>query len=123
MPPTAQRKPVEVRARGDQVVVRILSSEGKSEGGIILPDADPLKNRGTVLAEIVAVGDGVWLPNGVKVPIDLVVGDIVSLKLGHCAEIRVGSTTYYVLSNHAVPVVYRHSDGTSIRIEELTNRS
>ena len=58
----------------DRIVVRREAAEGKTAGGILLPDTAQNKpQRGTVLA----VGPGKMKPDGTRVPMQLKVGDKV----------------------------------------------
>lgn len=59
---------------GDRVVVERESSEGKTAGGIVLPDSAKDKpSRGVVLS----VGDGKLLDNGSRSKLQVKVGDRV----------------------------------------------
>ena len=59
---------------GDRIVVRREAAEGKTAGGILLPDTAKNKpQRGTVLA----VGPGKLKPDGTRAEMQLQVGDKV----------------------------------------------
>src|SRR5258707_15782656 len=56
----------------DRVVIRRVEHEGKSTGGIIIPDTAQEK---PMEGEIVAVGPGARDDNGEEVPLDVKAGD------------------------------------------------
>ena len=78
----------------DRIVVKAVTPETKTAGGIILPDSAQEKPQE---AEVVAVGPGKTLDNGkIEVP-DLKVGDIVIYGKYGGTEIKVGSEEYVIL--------------------------
>ncbi len=78
----------------DRIVVKAVTPESKSAGGIILPDSAQEK---PTEATVVAVGPGKTLDNGrVEVP-DVKVGDIVVYGKYGGTEIKVGSEEYVIL--------------------------
>ena len=65
---------MKIRPLRDRVVVRREEEETTSAGGIVLPGSATEKpNQGVV----VAIGDGVFLDNGEKRPVSVIVGDKV----------------------------------------------
>jgi len=63
-----------VKPLGDRVVIRRHEEEGKTGGGIILPDSAKKKpQKGTVLA----VGPGKLLKDGTRRPLQVKKGDVV----------------------------------------------
>jgi chaperonin GroES len=65
---------MKIRPLQDRIVVKRLESEGKTKGGIIIPDTakeKPIEGR------VVAVGNGKVLKNGKQLPLDVKVGDVV----------------------------------------------
>ena len=78
----------------DRIVVKAVTPETKTAGGIILPDSAQEKPQE---AEVVAVGPGKTLDNGkIEVP-DVKVGDIVIYGKYGGTEIKVGSEEYVIL--------------------------
>jgi chaperonin GroES len=70
----------------DRVVVRRIDAEGKSAGGIIIPDtAKEKRSQG----EITAVGPGGRDEAGKLIPIDLKVGDHVLFGKWSGTEVRI----------------------------------
>ncbi len=58
----------------DRVLIKVLDSEAKTAGGIIIPDTAKEKPQE---GEVVAVGPGKRQENGDTQPVDLNVGDTV----------------------------------------------
>lgn len=78
----------------DRIVVKYLTPEEKTAGGIILPDSAQEK---PTEAEVVAVGPGKTLDNGKLVPLEVKPGDrIVYAKYGG-TEIKLGTEEYVIL--------------------------
>jgi chaperonin GroES len=77
MATATKKKPkaaIKLQPLGDRVVVSREESEGRTAGGIVLPDtAKDKPARG----EIISVGDGRLLDDGKRVPLQVKVGDRV----------------------------------------------
>ncbi|MFA5362037.1 MAG: co-chaperone GroES [Candidatus Omnitrophota bacterium] len=65
---------MKIQPLGDRVVVKPLAAEGKTKGGIVLPDTAKEKPQE---GEIVAVGKGKVLDNGSVHALEVKVGDKV----------------------------------------------
>ncbi len=80
------KKKLNIRPLADRVVIEALESEGKTPGGIVLPDTAKEKpQRGKVLA----VGPGTVLESGERDPISVSVGDVVLFAKFGGTEIQV----------------------------------
>ena len=78
----------------DRVVVKSVTPEEKTAGGIILPDAAKEKPQE---AEVVAVGPGKTLDNGNLVALEVKPGDrIIYAKYGG-TEVKLGNEEYVIL--------------------------
>ena len=78
----------------DRLVVKSVTPEEKTAGGIFLPDSAQEKPQE---AEVVAVGPGKILDNGKVQPLEVKPGDrIIYAKYGG-TEIKVGSDEYVIL--------------------------
>jgi chaperonin GroES len=78
----------------DRIVVKAVTPEEKSAGGIILPDSAKEKPQE---AEVVAVGPGKTLDNGKVVAVEVKPGDrIIYAKYGG-TEIKLGTEEYVIL--------------------------
>ncbi|CEO87982.1 co-chaperone GroES [Syntrophaceticus schinkii] len=79
---------------GDHVLVKPLSKEEKTEGGIYLPDTAKEKSQE---GEIIAVGPGRMLENGTRVAPEVKVGDkVIYAKYGG-TEFKVGDEEYLIM--------------------------
>lgn len=89
---------VGIRPLGDRVVIRPLSEDElgtKSPAGIIIPDT--VSKDKPEQGVVVAVGQG-KIDDGVRIPMEVSVGDrVVFSKYGY-DEVKVGGTEYYVVS-------------------------
>lgn len=65
---------MKIKPLHDRVIVKRLTEEEKTKGGIIIPDSAKEK---PVEGKIVAVGDGKILDNGTKIPLNVKSGDRV----------------------------------------------
>jgi chaperonin GroES len=78
----------------DRIVVKAVTPEARTAGGIILPDSAQEKPQE---AEVVAVGPGKTLDNGKVVAIEVKPGDrIIYAKYGG-TEIKLGTEEYVIL--------------------------
>ncbi|MFZ5800269.1 MAG: co-chaperone GroES [Candidatus Omnitrophota bacterium] len=65
---------MEIKPLGDRVVIKPLEAEGKTKGGIVLPDTAKEKPQE---GKVVAVGKGKTLDNGTVVALEVKVDDRV----------------------------------------------
>ena len=79
---------------GDRVVVEREESEGRTAGGIVLPDTAKDKPQ---KGEVIAVGDGYIRDDGSRVPLTVKEGDDVIFSAYGGEEIRVGEEEYLLL--------------------------
>jgi chaperonin GroES len=78
----------------DRVVVKRIEAEGKTTGGVIIPDTAKEKpNQG----EIVAVGPGGRDEAGRVIPIDLKVGERVLFGKWSGTEVRIDGTELLIM--------------------------
>ena len=78
----------------DRVVVERIDPEGKSAGGIIIPDtAQEKPSQG----EIISVGAGGRDDTGKHIPIDLKVGDHVLFGKWSGTEVKLDSVDYLIM--------------------------
>jgi chaperonin GroES len=79
---------------GDHVLVKPLSKEEKTQGGIILPDTAKEKPQA---GEVIAVGPGRLLENGTRVVPEVKTGDkVIYAKYGG-TEIKLDAVEYLIL--------------------------
>ena len=78
----------------DRLVVKTVTPEEKTAGGIILPDSAQEKPQE---AEVIAIGPGKTLDNGKLVPMEVKPGDRVIYAKYSGTEIKLGSDEYVIL--------------------------
>ena len=78
----------------DRVLIRVLDSEEKTSGGIIIPDTAKEKPQE---GEVVAVGPGAKTEDGKIVSMDVKVGDIVLFGKWSGTEVKINGTEYSIM--------------------------
>ena len=78
----------------DRVLIKVLESEEKTAGGIIIPDTAKEKPQE---GEVTAVGPGAKLDDGKILPMDVKVGDIVLFGKWSGTEIKIDGTEYSIM--------------------------
>src|SRR6478609_8735221 len=78
----------------DRIVLKRIEAEGKSAGGIIIPDA--VKEKPSQ-GEVVAVGPGGRDENGKLIPIDLKAGDRVLFGKWSGTEVKIDDDDYLIM--------------------------
>ncbi|MDH7600664.1 MAG: co-chaperone GroES [Armatimonadota bacterium] len=79
---------------GDRIIVKPVSAEEMTAGGIVLPDSAKEKPQE---GDVIAVGPGTQLSSGKKVPMDVKVGDRVIYGKYAGTEVKVGTEEYVIL--------------------------
>lgn len=93
---------MKVKPLGDRVVVKVLTQEEKTKGGIVLPDTAKEKPQE---GEVINVGSGRVLDNGQKLPLEVKVGDRVIFSKYAGTEIKIDGEEYLILSERDVLAV------------------
>jgi chaperonin GroES len=89
---------------GQNIVVRRLDSEEKTAGGIVLPDAArPKPKEGRVLS----VGDGMLLPDGKRIELEVKEGDRILFSSYAGTEVRVDDADLLIMDADEVLAVMR----------------
>jgi len=78
----------------DRVLIRVLDSEEKTSGGIIIPDTAKEKPQE---GEVVSVGPGARTEDGKISPMDVKVGDIVLFGKWSGKEVKIDGTEYSIM--------------------------
>ena len=78
----------------DRVLIKVLDSEEKTSGGIIIPDTAKEKPQE---GEVAAVGPGAKSEDGKIVSMDVKVGDIVLFGKWSGTEIKIDGTEYSIM--------------------------
>ena len=93
---------MKLKPLGDRIVVKVLSQEEKTKGGIVLPDT---AKENPQEGEVKAVGTGRVLDNGQKLPLDVKVGDRVLFSKYGGTEVKVDGDEFLILSERDVLAV------------------
>ena len=80
-----------IKPLADRVVVKVISAEEKTQGGIVLPDTAKEKPQE---AEVIAVGPGKVLDNGTRL---VKVGDTVIFSKYSGSEVKLDGIEYLIL--------------------------
>ena len=78
----------------DRVLIKVLDSDEKTAGGIIIPDTAKEKPQE---GEVVAVGPGAKSEDGKISPMDVKVGDIVLFGKWSGTEVKINETEYSIM--------------------------
>ena len=78
----------------DRVLIKVLDSEEKTKGGIIIPDTAKEKPQE---GEIVAVGPGAKTEDGKTVKMDVKIGDKVIFGKWSGTEIKIDNIEYSIM--------------------------
>ena len=97
-------KKIGIKPLGDRVVVKPAESAGekKLSSGIILPPSDKEK---PIEGQVVAVGPGRYTDTGIRLPIEVKVGDHVYFKRPWEEPIKIDGVEYYVLSESEITLI------------------
>ena len=85
---------MKLRPLHDRVLIKVLDSEEKTSGGIIIPDTAKEKPQE---GEIVAVGPGAINDGGKLTPMDVKVGDIVLFGKWSGTEVKIDGKEYSIM--------------------------
>tara|TARA_E500000178_G_C16877637_1_gene687441 strand:- start:55 stop:351 length:297 start_codon:yes stop_codon:yes gene_type:complete len=78
----------------DRVLIKVLDSEEKTAGGIIIPDSAKEKPQE---GEVVAVGQGLKSESGKISPLDVKVGDVVLFGKWSGTEVKIDGKEYSIM--------------------------
>ena len=78
----------------DRVLIKVLDSEEKTSGGIIIPDTAKEKPQE---GEVVAIGPGAVNEAGKLTPMDVKVGDIVLFGKWSGTEVKIDGKEYSIM--------------------------
>ena len=88
-----------IRPLEDRIVVKPLEQEGKTKGGIVLPDTAKEKPQ---QGEIIAVGNGRLLDNGKRAPLAVKKGDRILYGKFSGSEIKIDNIEYLILKENEI---------------------
>ncbi len=85
---------LQIKPLQDRVIVKRLSGEEKTKGGIIIPDTAKEKPHE---GEVMAVGNGKILENGNKQPLDVKVGDKILFSKYSGTEVKIEGEEFMIM--------------------------
>ena len=91
-----------IRPLGDKVVVKVTTSEERTAGGIVLPDAAREKPQ---QGSVIAVGPGRLLESGERAPMSVSVGDTVIFSKYGGNEIKLDGQEFLILDQDSIYAV------------------
>jgi len=89
----------------DQVIIKPLSAEEKTQSGIILPDT--VSKERPEQGEVVAVGPGRLLDNGQRSPLSVQVGQKVMFKKYSTEELKYDCQEYLVVAERDILAIIK----------------
>ncbi|MGD0383018.1 MAG: co-chaperone GroES [Thermoguttaceae bacterium] len=84
---------------GEKIVVKRLSAEEKTSGGIVLPDA---AQKRPCQGRVLSIGDGCLLPDGARAPHQVSEGDRILFDNYAGAELKVNGEELLIMSESDV---------------------
>lgn len=91
-----------VKPLGEKVLIKRLAVEGKTAGGIVLPDTAKEKPKE---GKIVALGDGKLLKNGERTKLQVKKGDRVLFTSYGGTEVKIDGEEYLLMSEDEILAV------------------
>jgi chaperonin GroES len=91
-----------VKPLGEKVLIKRLEVEGKTAGGIVLPDTAKEKPKE---GKIVALGDGKLLKNGERARLQVKKGDRVLFTSYGGTEVKIDGEEYLLMSEDEILAV------------------
>ena len=91
----------------DRVLIKVLDSEEKTAGGIIIPDTAKEKPQE---GEVIAVGPGAINENGKLTPMDVKIGDIVLFGKWSGTEVKIDGKEYSIMKESDIMGISREKN-------------
>jgi chaperonin GroES len=88
-----------IRPLENRIVIKPLEKEGKTKGGIVLPDSAKEKPQE---GEVIAVGNCTLLDNGKRVPLSVKKGDRILYGKFSGNEIKINNQEYLILKEDEI---------------------
>jgi chaperonin GroES len=80
-------------------MVKPLDKEGKTKGGIVLPDSAKEKPQE---GEVIAIGNGTLIDNGKRIPLSVKKGDKIIYGRFSGNEIKIDNQEYLILKENEI---------------------
>jgi len=93
---------MKIKPLADKVIIKRLEAEGKTRGGIVLPETAKEKPR---RGKVIRVGDGKVLENGSRQPFQVKVNDLVLFTAYGGTEIKIDGEEYLIMEESDILAV------------------
>jgi len=90
---------MQLKPLGDRIVVKVLTQEEKTKGGIVIPDTAKEKPQE---GEVLAIGSGRVLENGQKLPLEVKKGDKILFSKYGGTEVKIEGEELLILSERDI---------------------
>lgn len=90
---------MQLKPLADRIVVKVVSKEERTKGGLYLPDTAQEKPQE---GEVIAVGTGKVLENGQKLPLEVKVGDHIIFSKYAGTEVKLDGEELIIFSERDV---------------------
>ena len=91
-----------VRPLGEKILIKRIEAEGKTAGGIVLPDTAKEKPKE---GKVIALGDGKLLKNGERAKFQVKKGDRVLFSSYGGTEVKIDGEEYLLMSEEDILAV------------------
>ncbi len=85
---------MKVKPLQDRVLVERLQEEGKTKGGLFIPDSAKEK---PMQGKVVAAGNGRVMEDGKKIPMDVKIGDVVLFAKYSGNDVKIDDKEYLIM--------------------------
>ena len=90
----------------DRVLIRTEKEVTKTAGGIILPET--AEARDTKIGTVVSVGEGIYTNDGVKIPMQVKVGDKVMMPFaGSAQKVKLGDEDFLLFREQELLMIIK----------------
>jgi chaperonin GroES len=90
---------MKLKPLGDRLVVKVLTQEEKTKGGIVIPDTAKEKPQE---GDVLAIGSGKVLENGQRLPLEVKTGDKILFSKYGGTEVKIDGEELLILSERDV---------------------
>jgi len=90
----------------DRVLIQTEKEITKTAGGIIIPET--AETRDTKIGTVVSVGEGIYTNDGVKIPMQVKVGDKVMMPFaGSSQKVKLGDSDYLLFREQELLMIIK----------------
>jgi len=90
----------------DRVLIRVEKEVTKTAGGLFIPET--VDSRDTKIGVVVSVGEGIYTNDGVKIPMQVKVGDKVMMPFaGSAQKVKLGNEDFLLFREQELLMVIR----------------